>query len=185
MPGCLDALMPPHLPFDVTADAFDLLGLPAAFDLDPADLQRAYLERAARVHPDLAGGGDDQAARESARLNEARRVLGDPELRASALLARLGGPAKEQEKSLPPGFLAAIMETREEVEGALASGDSAARARWESWAAARRSEHIESVGRLFRGLGTPTAPQALRAIRVELNAWRYTERLIEQLTPGP
>ncbi len=161
-------------------DPFDILGLAPAFDLDPAAIERAYLALAARAHPDTARD-DPEAARRSARINEARRVLVDPERRANALLARLGGPAKEQEKGLPPGFLPRIMQTREEIEEAVASGDAGARARWEAWAAERRAEQVRSVSHLFRGLSSPPTPDALRAIRVELNAWRYTERLIEQL----
>lgn len=164
----------------MTPDPFDTLGLVPSFDLDPAALERAYLALAARAHPDAAPD-DPEAARRSARLNEARRILADPEQRANALLGRLGGPAKEQEKGLPPGFLPGIMQTREEIEEAIASGADAARARWEAWAAERRAEHVRSASRLFREVSSPPTPGALRAIRVELNAWRYTERLIEQL----
>lgn len=165
-------------------DPFDALGLPARFDLESAAVERAYLARAARLHPDIARG-DPDAARRSAELNEARRVVGEPELRANALLARLGGPAKEQEKSLPPGFLMEMMEVRESIDGVLASGDRAARSTWDAWAAERRRGHIETVGALFARLSGPPEPGALRAIRTELNAWRYTERLLEQLRPTP
>lgn len=168
------------------ADAFDLLNLPPSFDIDPSRLQRAYLARAAQIHPDIAGGGgnDEEAARRSALLNEAKRTLENPERRADALLLRLGGPSREQERSLPEGFLMEIMETRMAIEEAIASGDPAERRKWEAWAEARRGEYIARVTELFNALPPPPPPpEALRGIRTELNAWRYIERLIEQLDP--
>ncbi len=165
------------------ADAFDVLGLEPEFDLDPVTLERAYLVRAAHAHPDRAGG-DPEASRLSASINEARRLLSDPESRANVLLARLGGPSKEQEKSLPSGFLAEMMEVREDIESAVAAGGEAERARREQSAGERRAAHARAVSGMFRALGPRPSSAALRAIRVELNAWRYTERLLEQLSAG-
>jgi molecular chaperone HscB len=159
-------------------DPFDLLGLPPVFDLDAPALQRAYLQRSAAIHPDLAAQ-DAEAARQAAALNQAKRMLDDPERRANALLARLGGPGKERDRSLPPGFLIEIMETREEIESARL--DPAARTRWEHWGAERRAAYAARVSGLFASAGSN--PAVLRAIRTELNAWRYIERLIEQLDP--
>jgi molecular chaperone HscB len=169
----------------VTGDMFDILGVPARFDLDAGEIERAYLARSARLHPDVASG-DSDAARGMAELNRARRVLGDAERRADALLVRLSGPRREEEKGLPAGFLMEMMEVREAVEAAIASGGAAERAKWEAWAEERRREAIAEVGGMFAAVGTEPAEhrEALRAIRVRLNAWRYIERLIEQLDPG-
>jgi molecular chaperone HscB len=164
------------------SDPFDILGLPAAFALDGAEIDRAYLARSAALHPDLAAG-DAEAPRKMAALNQAKRALEDPERRANVLLARLGGPAKEADRSLPPGFLMDMMETREAIEAAVRSGDPSQRRQWEGWAEDRRREAIMEVGSMFGGLGTPPAAEGLRAIRTRLNAWRYIERLIEQLDP--
>jgi molecular chaperone HscB len=157
-------------------DPFALLGLPRRFELDPGDLDRAYLARAAALHPDLAAA-DDDAARRSAELNHAKRILESPERRARAMLGLLGGPGKE-DRSLPPGFLREIMETREQIESAR--GRPAERARWEAWAVDRRGEYESQVAALFLKAGEPGV---LAAIRTTLNAWRYIERLIEQLDP--
>src|SRR5215831_17027696 len=154
-----------------------MLGVEPTFDVDSAALERAYLARSAVLHPAVAAG-DEEAARRMAAVNHARRVLEDPERRAEALLARLGGPAKESERGLPEGFLAGMMETREEIESAR--GDAGDRARWESWAHDRRREAIDEIGAMFRSMPAGAREQALRAIRVRLNAWRYVERLIEQ-----
>ncbi len=89
------------------SDPFDILGIPPGFELNPAALGRAYLALAARLHPDIARGDPDASIR-SAAANRAKAILENPESRAAALLARLGGPSKESDRSLPPGFLADI-----------------------------------------------------------------------------
>ena len=163
------SVMPP-------ADPFTLLGLEPRFDLDPSEIDRAFLARAASAHPDLAGSDGSMSA-----LNEARRVLADEERRANALLTLLGGPSPEQCRDLPQGFLMEIMELRERIESLLAGGDASARASVEHEARAHRDAYVRTVAEAFTSLGDPPDPDALRDIRVRLNAWRYIERLIEQL----
>ena len=158
-------------------DPFDVLQLPPRFDLADAAIEQAYFTKVAAVHPDLAV--DDAALEQSAALNDAKAALLDPEQRANALLARLGGPSKEQDKSLPPTFLMEVMEAREGLQAAHDTNDAAELARWKDWAAAERTANSAKVAELFKQ-GTPAN---LRAIRTTLNAWRYIERMIEQLEP--
>lgn len=176
----------------MAADPFTLLGLTPAFDLDADELQRRYLERAARTHPDAAvigSGGlptdESEAADSAAILNDARAALADPERRASALLTLLGGPGGDREKSLPAGFLMEIMEVREGVEEAARTRDPAEMSRWQRWARERRAEYIGEVGAKFRRLlalpGEDRPESALVDVRRVLNAWRYIERLRDQL----
>ncbi len=160
-------------------DPFQSLGLPRRFDLDDPSIRRAYLAKVAGTHPDLAAGASAQG--DSAELNRSRDTLLNPELRADALLRLLGGPSKESDKSLPPAFLSHIMETREAIETAKESGDSGEISTWTDWADAERARYIADVGALFVALPNPPPPQTLRIIRQKLNAWRYIERLIEQL----
>lgn len=187
----------------MSEDAFTLLGLPRAFDLDQHALQAAYLRRSAALHPDRLTDElqRDHAQRESAALNDARAVLADDEQRANLLLALLGGPAKEHDKSLPDGFLMEMLDVRQDMEAALAGGEPHERERIDDWARTRRQRHIDSIRVQFMQLAAttqpdpesdqspdrqpeqPTGQQATRlaAIRRELNAWRYIERMIEQL----
>lgn len=137
--------------------------------MDAAAVNRAYLSRSAALHPDLAAG-DGDAPRKMAELNEAKRVVEDPERRANALLARLGGPSKEEDRSLPDGFLMEMMEIREHME----ADGAAARGKWEEWAKRRRGEAIKEVEAMFR-------EGKRMEIRQRLNAWRYIERMMEQL----
>lgn len=162
-------------------DPFGALGLPRRFDLSEPEIEGAFLQRLAGTHPDIAG---DAASMDAAALTAARSTLSDPEKRAAALLSLLGGPSAADDDSLPDGFLMEIMELRSEVEDELAGGDEAARARWEAFANDRRAAHIAAVRELFAGLVDTSDAGRLAEIRTELNAWRYTERLIEQLDPG-
>jgi molecular chaperone HscB len=167
------------------SDPFALLGLPRSFDVDPRALQSAYLKRSAALHPDRFRDplAQAEAQREAAALNDARAILADDEQRANTLLALLGGPAKEQDKSLPDGFLIEMLEVRQDMEAALASSDANERLRLERWARDRRAQHITAVRELFASISEPDAANAPRfaAIRQQLNAWRYIERMIEQL----
>ena len=164
-------------PADADANPFALLDLPERFDLERAALQRAWLKRSAKLHPDRAGD-DPEAARRLAMVNRAKAILADPEARANALLAVLGGPAKEDDKSLPDGYLMEMFEIREEH----ASGDEETRTRIEQWGSERRGEHESRVGAMFAGLSENPSDEELRAIRLELNAWRYIERFLTE--PG-
>lgn len=170
---------------DPTADPFALLGLPRTFEIDAGQLRSAYLKRSAALHPDRFTDPikQDEAARQAAAINDARAILEDDEFRGNALLALLGGPGKEQDKSLPEGFLPSIMEVREEMELVLANEDPAERARFEQWARSERKEYKDRIAGLFaKALQSPD-PATLRNIRQQLNAWRYIERMIEQLDP--
>jgi molecular chaperone HscB len=153
-------------------DPFQVLGLPAKFDLTPASIERAYLTRIALLHPDL-GEVDERAA---AALNDAKAELLDEERRAEALLAKLKGPGKSEDKSLPPGFLMEMMEIRETLESDLQSSPSEARVRWSAWVADRKAEHRAALTTMFAA-----TPPPLGEIRKTLNQWRYVERLAEEL----
>jgi molecular chaperone HscB len=170
-----------------TSDPFSVFGPPHRYEVDLGEVDRLYLECSAGLHPDMLGeagfsdlGGDGVAAGEFAELNQARQVLANPEQRAVALWKLWGGV---EDKGLPPGFLMEMMEIRERIEGFQASTDAASVAEWEVWAQDRRAEYQRRVGDLFGKLtdGSPSNDTVLKTIKLELNAWRYVERLIEQL----
>jgi molecular chaperone HscB len=161
------------------ADAFDILGLPPRFDLQPDQLQRAYLSRVAALHPDHSGLTEDGATEEEARaaaLNEARAVLADPLQRAEVLMRRLGGPGVGDDRSLPAGFLAEMLEWREQLEEEQPL-DAARAAEWRARAGARR----EALSETLRGAFARGDAEALGTARRAMNQWRYIDRLLEQL----
>jgi molecular chaperone HscB len=151
-------------------DPFAILGLPRRFDLPDAAVRRAFLAKVQSAHPD-AGGDQDIGA----DLTKARDTLLNPESRADALLQLLGGPAKDADKSLPPGFLMDIMETREALDAALASNTTPELERLKAWAHAERQNYTQAVAAAF-------AAADLKNVRTALNAWRYIERMLEAFT---
>lgn len=159
---------------------FETLGLPVSYDIDRDQVERAYRTKLTQAHPDA--GGTDQPI-DPTVLNAARSSLLDDEQRAVRLLTLLGGPEASACRDLPDGFLMDMMMTRQEIEEAIESGGEAERAHWEAWGVEQRRTYRERVSGLFAATGDDPEAESLRAIRVELNAWRYIERLIEQLDP--
>ncbi len=163
-------------------DPFDTLGLPARFDLTREQVRAAWRARSGATHPDAAPGvAQDASTRSTANLNDAMRTLEDPEKRADALLVRLGGPTREQEKSLPPTLLAEMLDAREALEDARAGGAQGGLESARDWAMQRRDAHIARAATLLGALSPGAPPHALREARIELNAWRYIERMLEQI----
>jgi molecular chaperone HscB len=113
---------------DFSSNYFDLFGLPPAFRVDGAVLDRAYRQLQSDVHPDrFAGGSDAQkraALQSSARVNEAYRALKNPVERAQYLL-RLHDvdTVGETDTALPLSFLERQLERREQAADAQADGD--------------------------------------------------------------
>lgn len=187
-----------------TSDPFALLGLPRRFDLDAAELQRRFIQASAANHPDRFTDALDQAdaADRSAAINEAYRLLLDPQSRAEALLdlleaeAGAGGPsagrtparAAADAKALPPNLLMEMMEARERMEEAQASDDQAALAELATWARRERDKRLAHLGGLLSAGATgggEARAAALREARLELNAIRYFGRMIEQEQDEP
>jgi len=170
----------------MTENAFDHLGIPPQFHQDAGELRSRYLRASAEVHPDRFTDPLEQAdaAERSAQLNAAYQTLTDPERRANALLAVLGGPAKEADPSLPPDLLMEMMEARQELEEAIAGGDHPTIDKFRVWATEQRGAHLNKVSELFdQAQAAPEADRSptLKAIRLELNALRYFERMLHQM----
>ena len=159
-------------------DPFERLGVPAAFELDPAVLRERVIRLSLRLHPDRAPDPvtAELNTRELAAINEAARVPENDERRAEALLALRGGPSASDDRTLPGGFLESILAVRMDLEHALSVGDEQGTATLEAWACDRRTSHGSTVASLFDG-----KESGLTAIRHELNIWRYIERMIAQL----
>jgi len=167
------------------SDPFKVLGIQARYDLDPQDLHRRFIHASAQAHPDRFTDPMDQAdaAQRSAQINEAYRLLKAPESRAGVLLEVLGGPAKETDQSLPPDLLMEVLEAREQMEEAIASGDEASVNRWAQWAQRQRRQRLEQIAQLFDQADSDSGQGRdvlLRLVRVELNALRYFQRMIDQ-----
>jgi molecular chaperone HscB len=162
---------------------FAALGLDPQFDLDASNVHECYIRALASTHPDRFLDPMDQAdaAERTAQINEAYRVLSDPELRAEALLGLLGGPTREEDKSLPPELLAQMMEIRETWDAAADADDQATLKELRSWVLQQHREALARVAALFTRLaGAPNPDAHFKTIRLELNALRYFRRMLDQ-----
>ncbi len=115
-------------------DHFERLGQPRQHALDRDALETAYLERAAKAHPDRVDQDDESAKRaameKSAAINEAYRTLRDPAKRAEYLV-KLGGRDLDSTDpemgapQMPQTFLIEMIEHRERVAEARGAGADA------------------------------------------------------------
>lgn len=162
---------------------FQILALEPSFTVSPENIQRAYLKKLSTTHPDLVSPSD-QPQLDPATLNQARDTLLNDEARANLMLALIDGPSPT-DTSLPDGFLLHMMQLRTQIEEELQSDPDEARPHWQSWANDQRQQTIQTISALFTNLESPPpdADTIKQTIRTHLNAWRYTERLIEQLDP--
>src|SRR2546421_11861450 len=110
-----------------SSDAFELLGLPAQFDLDPPVIERAFFERSKELHPDrfaTAPAAQRVAALSRSRaLNDAYQTLKKPISRAEYLLSRAGITIGDNER-LDSTFLMRVLELREELAEAKVAKDT-------------------------------------------------------------
>lgn len=162
---------------------FELFDMEQTYDLDLQDLQRRYLNLARAVHPDRLSDVPPEVAahslRTSARLNEARRVLMDPIQRAAYLLTLAGGKTAAEDKTVPQEVLGETLMLREEIDDALAAGDTATLQTIGQQIQQRYDKVLERIGALTRQLPGEDALQS--ELRAQLNAISYYDKMLAQL----
>ena len=156
-------------------DHFARLGLPAALDLEPAALDRAYFTAQRQWHPDrFVGKPAEQRAKasvEAAALNDAYRTLKDPLSRAVYLAGLKGVEMPTDGKTIDdPELLMEAMEAREELH------DASTIAAVDSLATKARDEIKSSLG----GLGGLFLANDKPAIRKALLRLRYLDKFVEE-----
>ena len=169
----------------IQSDYFQMLGLDRRFAVEPAELERRYLERSREVHPDrqAARPADERAAAagQAMQLNLAYRTLRRPLPRAEHLL-QLAGVRIGDNEPVKQELLVEMLELREELAAARAAGDAAAIARLEAAARAREKAELDRLGALFAEL--EAAPQGgggavLERIKDQVILLRYLARYRE------
>lgn len=165
------ALQPPG-----QADHFRRLGLPATFDLEPAELQKHYLAFQQRLHPDrFARKGAKErslAEQHTVSLNEAYEALKDP-LRRGAYLLQLAGrsaPTEEARTIDDPELLMETLERREALSEA-ASLDAVA-----TLAGQAAKDEVQVLAELKAAFATDDLDEATRA----LTRLRYLRKFAEE-----
>lgn len=164
------------------SDVFEVLGLKRAFTVNAKEVQERFIALSAANHPDRYTDPLDQAdaAERASVINDAKRVVSDPMLRALALLELLApGAAKADTNALPPGFLMEVMEIREGIEEAKEEGDKAKLEQMKGAAEREFKERMEVMGGLLDKACAGADAQAVAGARLELNALRYVKRMIE------
>ncbi len=161
--------------------AFERLGIGASFTVDTAELERNYLEKSRLFHPDHQDESDgltvDQALRASAALNEAYAIVADPIQRGEHLLALAGGPDAAADKRMPPEFLEAMLEWREEAE------EPSAHEKLSQVLEVEKSRLLERLGEEFVGLNKDASQKSIRIkeVRQTLNQLRSLRGLLREL----
>jgi len=169
-------------------DYFAALGLPKRYDLAETEIATAYRAKARETHPDRFAGGDAEtiaaATRHSASVNDAYRTLIDPVARANYLLLACGGPGSDEVRDVPGNLLVEVMAWREEIDAANASGDAGALARHREAIGHKRGDALAAVADAA-GMLDRAGDDDKRAMRIELNAIKYYDNLLEQLATDP
>jgi molecular chaperone HscB len=173
-----DAVQPPR-----PRTHFELLGLPAAFGLDPAAIEARYKEWSRKLHPDRFARAEPRARRysleQATALNDAYRTLRDPTRRAEYLL-HLQGIQIDSDKGggstvkLSASLLGEMMELGEALADARIEGRAADVARMADDVRGRRDRAMSEVEREFRESGDG----ALGRIATRLAAMRYYDRFL-------
>ncbi len=161
----------------MAGDPFARLGFERAYSMETASITRARVSLLAKLHPDrhIDDLSRAQALRDAAEVNEAARVLVDPEARAQALLDLMdpsGAPV-----SLSTDELMDLMERREAAQGVRRGSREAAAL--ESWIVLERDRLRVQVARALDMM--PKAPSSARHALARLKA---IARLEDELTRG-
>jgi molecular chaperone HscB len=183
------AIQPP----DAAATHFQVLGVPQAFDVDLAALERRYKELTRQLHPDKFARADARARRASlqrtVQLNQAWKTLRDPGRRAEYLLSLAGidvgteegtqrrtADGSKQKLPVPHELLMDVMELREGLMEARMAEDEARVAELAAEVRARKQAAMQAVGAALR-----SQPADVDAAARELVAVRYFDRFLNEV----
>ena len=131
---------------------FELFGLPERFSIDAGALDAAYRKVQGAVHPDRFATATDNERRVAMQLaanaNEALRTLRDPARRAGYICQLHDVQVEMQSNtSMPPSFLMAQMQWREQLEEASEQRDPNALVALRDDIAAERNALLDRLAR--------------------------------------
>jgi molecular chaperone HscB len=161
-------------------DHFTLLGLPAQFALDRAQLDTAWRDAQAQVHPDRFATSSPAERRVAmqwaSRVNEAYRVLRSPLERARYLCERAGQDLQvETNTAMAPGFLMQQMEWRESLDDARASRQMAPLDALADDLAATRGRLMDDVAALL------DQGRDFAAASARVREWMFIEKFSDEI----
>jgi molecular chaperone HscB len=158
-------------------DKFAILGVPRRYDLATEELEARFRELSRKVHPDrfarAAPAERLRALQAATALNDAYRALKTPVGRAEHLL-ELAGMKLAENDPVDQALLLEVLELREGLAEAQASGDEPRARGLTDEVAARRAASMRRVGELF------AAGTDLGEVKRELIALRYFQRFLDE-----
>jgi molecular chaperone HscB len=177
------------LPLRAGLDPFETLGLPRRFRVDADEIEQRYVALSRLLHPDrfLGRSAAEQAEslRRSAALNDAVAALRDPWKRAELILARHGLARPRSGRAVRPEFLAEVLELREQVAEARASGDQARLDEARSEVLRRRADLLAAMACVLDALEDATPAERQQALAREargtLDEAAYVEKLLLEI----
>jgi molecular chaperone HscB len=165
-------------------DAFDVLALAPAFDLDSNELEQRYRDLQRQLHPDKFAQASTSEKRTSLSravdVNQAYRALRDDLKRAEILLARFE-QASIGAETTDPSLLMEVMELREALAEAKAERDVAAVAALKADVLARREQALGALRGAFRLLQKSAEASARAEAHRALSRLRYYRRFQEEV----
>jgi DnaJ-domain-containing protein 1 len=169
-------------------DPFQILGLPARFDLDPKELEEQHRLKSLIAHPDrLRGRGASerrQALSLAMNINEAHRTLRDPIARALALLEVRGHLRAElPEKPLDPEYLMLTLERRERLRDARLEKNEQQVSELVRAVLAEKARALDALHETFNVPGQ-LSEAALGKVDRALSELRYAERFLDEAEAG-
>lgn len=165
---------------------FALFQMTPAFAIDAAQLDAAYRELQARVHPDKFVSSTDAEKRVAmqwaTRANEAYQTLKHPLKRAS-YLCELNGVdlGIESNTAMPPAFLMQQMEWREALEEARQARDLAALESLDAELRAARKRQLDDIAALLDGGNYQQAGERVRQLMFVEKFGDEVERAFESI----
>jgi molecular chaperone HscB len=165
-------------------DAFDLLGLTPAFDLDQDELERRYRELQKQLHPDKfvhASSSERRASLARAvSINEAYRDLRDELKRADLLLARHGGPSAGK-ATVDPELLMEVMDLRESLAAARKRKDLPGARKLSVQVAERAGVETQTLRDAFAQIAAGRSEGAIQSAAHALMRLRYFRRFQDEV----
>jgi molecular chaperone HscB len=166
-------------------DAFDVLGLEPAFDLDAKALEQRYRDLQRALHPDRfaqASASERRASLSRAvSVNDAYRALRDELKRAELVFVRLGGDVSERsQQPADPTLLMEVMELREQLGEAKAGRDVARRERLTEEVRGKQQAAQAALRASFDKLRAGEASSREDAARA-LSRLRYYRRFLDEV----
>jgi molecular chaperone HscB len=171
-PKCGKVQPPP--PAGARVDKFAVLGVPASFEVELAQLEERHRALSRRLHPDRFARASPKERRfsleQTTQLNDALRTLRDPVRRAQHLLALHGVDASGEPQldgkraEMPAEFLEEAMADRERLLEAKLEGGPA---------------QVQKLGDEVRGKRDAAVAQLSAALREE--RWPEAAQLVSRL----